>query len=67
VTTSRGRAADLLTHYLRTAFEGAGLKWDSDNSYEVDQLVDALHEMVVDEIQEHAENAPHLYPDGSAR
>jgi hypothetical protein len=30
-------------------------------------LVAALHEMVTDEIQEHAEGAPHLYPDGSSR
>lgn len=63
---ARERAAGLLAHYFRTAFQRAGIGWDGDNEAEMEQLVDALHRMVVDEIQEHADNAPHLYPDGSS-
>lgn len=67
MTTPRDRAAGLLTHYFRTAFRATGLAWDADNDAEIQILADALHEMVADEIREHAEGAPHLYPDGSSR
>jgi hypothetical protein len=30
-------------------------------------LADALHEVVIDAIRDHAEDAPHLYPDGSSQ
>jgi hypothetical protein len=30
-------------------------------------LADALHEMVTDAVRDHAEDAPHIYPDGSSR
>jgi hypothetical protein len=62
---NRDRAADLLIHYMSLAFRRVGLGWDGDNDSEIRQLVDALHGMVLDEIQEHAENAPHIYADGS--
>jgi hypothetical protein len=67
MTTPRDRVTGLLTHYLRTAFRGAGLNWDADNEAEMNILADALHEMVDDAVREHAEDAPHLYPDGSSR
>lgn len=65
MSNSRERAAGLLTHYMRTAFEAAGLHWDSDNTSEMHGIVDALHGMVLDEVREHTEETPHLYPDGS--
>jgi hypothetical protein len=37
-------ARRVLTHYLRTAFEAAGLEWDSDNTAEVHAIVDSLVE-----------------------
>jgi hypothetical protein len=61
--TARDHAEELLVHYMRTAWQAAGLRWDDDN--EVRSIVDALHGMVVAEIQKHAEDAPHMYPDGS--
>jgi hypothetical protein len=61
------RAAGLLTHYFRIAFRGAGLDWDADNESEMQILTDAMQEMVADEIRDHVEDAPHLYPDGSSR
>jgi hypothetical protein len=63
---ARFRAIDLLTHYFRTVFEAAGLSWDADHASEVEELVDALRNMVREEISDHVEQAPHSYPDGSA-
>jgi hypothetical protein len=37
-----GTATHLLIHYMRTAWEAAGLNWDSDNDSEVEQLVEAI-------------------------
>jgi hypothetical protein len=63
--SARQLAEDYLAHYFKTVFEAAGLLWISDNAAEMGVIVDALHEMVRDEIRAHAENAPHLYADGS--
>jgi hypothetical protein len=38
----RERAKQNLVHYFRTAFNGAGLQFDSDNVAEVRDIVDAL-------------------------
>lgn len=65
MTTNRERAEQLLGYYMRTVWKAAGLQWDSDHETEMGMLVDLFHGIVVDEIQEHAENTPHLYRDGS--
>jgi hypothetical protein len=36
------RAADLLIHYMRTAWEAAGLHWEPDNSTEIRIIFDHL-------------------------
>ena len=36
------RAKRLMKFYFRTAFERAGARWDSDNDFEVDDIVDEL-------------------------
>lgn len=46
--SSQQRAADTLVHYLRTAFEAADLKWDSDNVSEVEDIVDSIVEAARD-------------------
>ena len=40
---ARDRATKTLIHYIRTAFIGAGLKWDRDNDVEVAGIVDDLY------------------------
>ena len=44
MTTERAnRAKRLLNHYLRMAVEGSGQRcWDSDNTAEVDDIVDSI-------------------------
>ena len=37
-----GTATDLLTYYLRTAWEAAGLSWDRDNDTEVGAIIEAI-------------------------
>jgi hypothetical protein len=65
MATNREVAENLLVHYMRTIGKAADVRWDSDNDAEVAAIVDAIAGMVRDEIQEHAENAPHIYADGS--
>ena len=36
------KACEMLSHYLRTAWEAAGLQWDADNDAEVADLVKAI-------------------------
>ncbi len=64
------RVESLLTHYFRTAFEAAGLRWDSDHASEIGQLADAIEMAARDAarevLAEHTESTPHLYPDGSS-
>jgi hypothetical protein len=40
--SGREKAEDLLIFYFRKAWEEAGLRWDSDNSSEIRQIVDHL-------------------------
>lgn len=37
-----GTATSLLSYYMKTAFEAAGLNWSSDNDSEVEQMVEAI-------------------------
>jgi hypothetical protein len=68
-TNSYDEAADLLIFYMRRAWEQAGLSWEPDNSAEirnlVDRLADGAREAAGEECRAHAENAPHIYADGS--
>ncbi|MCL6559918.1 MAG: hypothetical protein K6U74_14220 [Firmicutes bacterium] len=46
-------AKELLVHYFRTVWLKAGLKWDSDNTAEVESIVDSIVgevEAIVDSI-----------------
>lgn len=36
---NKERAVNSLTHYLKTAWEAAGLSWGDDNNLEVEQIV----------------------------
>lgn len=36
--TAEDKLADLLVHYFRLAWEGAGLHWDSANRAEVEEM-----------------------------
>lgn len=46
------RAADLLAHYFRTAFEAAGIRWDGDHASEIEEAVEAIADMVRAEVRE---------------
>lgn len=65
MSTATDRVVTLLAFYMRRAWEGAGLGWDSDNEAEMESLADAIAEVATEAAREHAENAPHIYPDGS--
>lgn len=66
MTAAKERVERLLCHYLHNAYTAAGLRWDGGNAAEVASIVDGIVELVDDAIREHAENAPHLYADGSS-
>ncbi len=63
--TPAERAADLLQHYLHRAYTAAGLPWGPDDDDGVEAIVTALCQAADDAVQAHAEEAPHLYPDGN--
>lgn len=42
-------AHKLLTHYLRTVWEAAGLKWDGDNYAEAEEIVDLIIDAAAEE------------------
>jgi hypothetical protein len=50
LTRAQQRAAGLLAHYFMTAFQAAGLDWDSDHASEVEEMVEAFTDIVRDEI-----------------
>ena len=50
------RAAHLLAHYLRQVYRAAGMRWDSDNDAEVDDLV----ECIIDAARCEPDHYPHL-------
>lgn len=43
-------AKHLLNYYMKKAWENAGLKWDNDNSVEVDGIIDAIRDGVEEQI-----------------
>ncbi len=43
-------AKRLLTHYFRMVWEKAGLKWDSDNDAEVEDIIDYLADGIKKEV-----------------
>lgn len=50
--TGYEEAKHLLNHYMQEAWIKAGLKWDADNSVEVDGIIDAIRDGVDEQIQE---------------
>jgi hypothetical protein len=36
------RAKDLLSHYMKLVFDQSGLRFDSDNQVELDQIIDEI-------------------------
>lgn len=55
------RSKRLLVYYFQLAFEKAGLRWDSDNKVEVEDIVDELLGAVVGLLQEFHESAHENY------
>ena len=49
--SAKDRAADLLVHYFRIAFQEAGARFDSDNASEVLEIVDLFGDMVAEEVR----------------
>lgn len=45
----REQARRLLKFYLRQAYTAAGLRWDSDNDSEIDEIVDLIISAAVEE------------------
>jgi hypothetical protein len=50
MSNNRERAKRLLKNYLRYGVKASGLKWDSDNDAEVEDIVDCLIDAVKDEL-----------------
>ena len=49
--TGYEEAKHLLNHYMKNAWTKAGLKWDNDNSIEVDGIIDAIRDGVEEQIR----------------
>jgi hypothetical protein len=49
--TGYKEAKHLLNHYMMEVWAKAGLKWDSDNSVEVDCIIDAIRDGVDEQIR----------------
>lgn len=47
----RARAKQLMTHYFRRIYNEVGRKWDSDNTAEIEDLVDCLVNAAIFEIK----------------
>lgn len=52
--THQRRASSLLSWYLRRAWAGAGLKWDSDNEREVEAIIEAIFAGALTEAKAHS-------------
>jgi hypothetical protein len=52
----KGTVTSLLQYYFKTAFIKSGLKWDSDNDAEIEQLTDAIDGMIDAKIQTFNQN-----------
>jgi hypothetical protein len=71
----RDKSVRLLTFYLSSAWEAAGLgDWVEENTREVEQIVGSLivvmnhiaDQRAQEAVEAHRENEPHLYADGSS-
>lgn len=64
------KATVLFTRYMRTAWQAAGLAWGAEQEAETAEIIRLLMDEVNEEIDtaftQHAEDTPHLYPDGSS-
>jgi hypothetical protein len=65
----RDKAAHLLVYYFGLLARKAGVNWNSDNETEIEIAVDhiahAIAAEVASQIEQHREEAPHIYADGS--
>lgn len=48
---ARDQLARMLTHYIRTGWEAAGLGWDSDNTAEMEATADLVVAVVQEEVR----------------
>lgn len=51
------KAKSTLVHYIRTAFVAADLKWDNDNTAEVEGIVDDIADGIRRQIEEQEQDA----------
>lgn len=57
MTGNRGRAKRLMRHYMELIAKEAGIRWDSDNRSEIDELVDCLIDAAKEEMKEKEKSA----------
>lgn len=72
--SAQQRATDFLAYYFKTAFEAAGLTWDSDHQTEIEEAVghiaDMVREQVRDELRQTIRTEVQMYlapPPGTRR
>lgn len=49
---NRNYAKRLLVYYMQQAWEAAGLRWDSDNTAEVESIIDEIISAIKNELAE---------------
>ena len=48
INKNKARAIMLLTHYFRTTFEQAGLKFDNDNEAEIAEIINCIFDTIIE-------------------
>ena len=54
--TKRLEAKRMMEHYMRTVWESAGLKWDYDNSAEMQIIIDYIVDAAKEEVKKEMKN-----------
>jgi len=49
INRSKARAIMLLTHYFKTVFEQAGLKFDEDNEAEIAEIINCIFDTIIEQ------------------
>lgn len=49
INKSKARAIMLLTHYFKTVFEQAGLKFDNDNEAEIAEIINCIFNTIIEQ------------------
>jgi hypothetical protein len=49
INRSKARAIMLLTHYFKTVFEQAGLKFDNDNEAEIAEIINCIFDTIIEQ------------------